>query len=215
MGARRVSHQRKCATVCCNLISVSATSGSLYTPKLCLSYSFLAWVSNCVPLSCYFCSWSTGWGTYSHGWSIGRGGAKDKTESQGLCNQRRATEISLCSFTSGKLNLWNQHDKSCPLGISEWTTSAPTTERGLVLAAVEVEGKYTWELGQIEVRDDPTLPTVHASRDLPKGIGGPPGEVRVSCDTDSRGLRKIVLSLLFMFHCVLLFYHFLKKIQYT
>ena len=161
MGARRVSHQRKCATVCCNLIPVSATSGSLYTPKLCLSYSFLAWVSNCVPVSCYFCSWSTGWGTYSWGWSIGRGGAKDKTESQGFCNQRRATEISLCSFTSGKLNLWNQHDKSCPLGISEWTTSAPTTETGLVLAAVEVEGKYTWELVQIEVRADPTLPTVH------------------------------------------------------
>ena len=58
--------------------------------------------------------------------------------------------------------------------------------------------------------------TAHsASRDLPKVIGGPPGEVSVSCDTDSRGLRKIVLSLLFMFHCVLLFYYFLKKFQYT
>lgn len=37
----------------------------------------------------------------------------------------------------------------------------------------------------------------------------------VSCGTDSRGLRKIVLSLLFMFHCVLLFCYFLKKFQYT
>lgn len=26
---------------------------------------------------------------------------------------------------------------------------------------MEVEGKYTWELGQIEVRADPTVPTVH------------------------------------------------------
>lgn len=46
------------------------------------------------------------------------------------------------------------------MGISEWTTNAPTTETGLVLAAMEVEGKYTWKLGQIEVRADPTVPTV-------------------------------------------------------
>jgi len=47
------------------------------------------------------------------------------------------------------------------LGISEWTTNAPTTETGLVLASVEVEDKYTRELGQIKVGADPTVPTVH------------------------------------------------------
>ena len=160
IGAGKDSHQRKCATVCRDFLPLTATSGSLCTPQLCLPYSSLAWVSNYVPVSCYFCSWTPGWRTYSWRWSIGGGGAKDKAESYRLCNQRRATEISLCSFTSGELNLWNQHDKPCPLGISEWTTNAPTTETGLVLAAMEVEGKYTWKLGQIEVRADPTVPAV-------------------------------------------------------
>lgn len=58
------------------------------------------------------------------------------------------------------------------------------------------------------------------SRDLPRGTGGPPGEVGVDCgllsvvgkDTDSEGLRKILLLVLFflsfsfLFHFVLLLF---------
>ena len=59
--------------------------------------------------------------------------------------------MSPCSCTRHGLNSCNWLGKPCVCGISEWMMSAPITETGLALVAVDFGGKYTQELGQVRV----------------------------------------------------------------
>ena len=61
-------------------------------------------------------------------------GSKPKQKAQGLCNQGRETEISLCSCTSHGLNPHDKLGKPSVHSTSKWT-SASTTEMYLALAA--------------------------------------------------------------------------------
>ena len=88
--------------------------------------------------------------------------------------------------------------------------SAPITETGLALVAVDFGGKYTQELGQVRVWAGPIVPTAGPETYLEvlEGLLERQGWAVAHCggkDTDSRDPRKIFLLLLFfisLFHFV-------------
>ena len=79
--------------------------------------------------------------------------------------------------------------------MAEWT-SAPTTETGLALEAVDLGDKGTKEFDHISIWAAPTVPTVGPETYLEvlEGLLGRQGMAVTHCggkDTDSRGPQKI------------------------
>ena len=102
------------ASSCCNVTLASAFAGSAR-----ILYPSLppAWVSQSPLISCYFNPVLSGQRTDALRRPTCRGRAKSKAESQELCEQRKAREISPSSLRSSGLNLHNQLDLPCISGI--------------------------------------------------------------------------------------------------
>ena len=101
---------------CCNVILVSATTGSPRTPYPSLPP---ASVRQSTLISCYINPILSEQRRDALRRPTRRGRAKPKAEPQELCKQRREKEISPSSLRSSGLNLHNQLDIPCPCGIPE------------------------------------------------------------------------------------------------
>ena len=104
------------ASGCCNVTPASAATGSSCIPYPSIPTTL---VSQSPLISCYFNPILSERRTNALRRPTCRGGAKSKTEPQGLCEQIREREISLSSLRSSGLNLHNQIDVPCISGIPE------------------------------------------------------------------------------------------------